>query len=94
MMDSARVCGAHIYDTSQVAAEFGISLASDERFAVVLLMASGKEVSMVLDLEWIQLARQIEARNTVMLDGITVPEGAIRHLAVGWPKAGADSTDN
>lgn len=94
MMDSAKVCGAHIFDTGQVAAEFGISLRTDERYAVVLLLAGGQEVSMVLDLEWIHLARQIESRNTVMLEGITVPEDAIRHLAVGWPKAGADTSEN
>lgn len=94
MMDSAKVCGAHIFDTSEVAAEFGVSLSTDERYAVVLLLAGGQEVSMVLDLEWIHLARQIESRNTVMLEDVTVPEDAIRHLAVGWPKADVDSSDN
>lgn len=89
-MNSATVCAAHIFDADEVSTEFGVALETDDRYAVVLLLADGQRVSMVLDLDWVSLARQIDTRDTVTLDGVTVPEEAIRHLAAGWPNVKAE----
>ncbi len=84
-MDGPHIRSVRVLDDEDLHSVFGIEATPGE-YAVVLMTSAQEKWSMVLDLGWLLLARDLQRLDHEILEGLLVPPSAIRFVQRGWPR--------
>jgi hypothetical protein len=84
-MDGPHIRYVRVLDDEDLHFVFGIEATPGE-YAVVLMTSAHGKWSMVLDLDWLLLARDLQRFDHEIVEGLLVPPSAIRWVRRGWPR--------